>query len=215
MAERTAAELAGGCRQPPTSASTSNTRGRGASAGVPTLDSVLARYRDAALIIEMKGEDTGLGPAVVDAVRRAGASHRVCLGSFSSAVLAVGALRSSRHPARARGATRAFARCSAPGSGCRQAAVASPRVPVARGVRPAARGLTTLSPAAPTDPGVPSRSGRSTSQSDMRRLFDWGVDGIVTDRPDVGVKVRDAWVRRRRMNDEGRMTNDEWNGRDP
>ena len=28
----------------------------------------------------------------------------------------------------------------------------------------------------------------------MRRLFDWGVDGIITDRPDIAVRVRDEWV---------------------
>ena len=30
-------------------------------------------------------------------------------------------------------------------------------------------------------------------EADMRRLFDWGVDGIITDRPDVAVRVRDEW----------------------
>ena len=31
-------------------------------------------------------------------------------------------------------------------------------------------------------------------EADMRRLFDWGVDGIITDRPDVAVRMRDEWV---------------------
>jgi hypothetical protein len=30
----------------------------------------------------------------------------------------------------------------------------------------------------------------------MARLLDWGVDGLITDRPDLAVQVRDAWVRR-------------------
>ncbi len=60
----------------------------GERAGVPTLDAVLARYPGRALIIEMKGENPALGPAVVDSVRRANATGRVCLGSFSAEVLA-------------------------------------------------------------------------------------------------------------------------------
>ena len=31
-------------------------------------------------------------------------------------------------------------------------------------------------------------------EADMRRLFDLGVDGIITDRPDLAVRVRDEWV---------------------
>ena len=31
----------------------------------------------------------------------------------------------------------------------------------------------------------------------MDKLLAWGVDGIITDRPDVGVRVRDQWVRDR------------------
>ena len=32
---------------------------------------------------------------------------------------------------------------------------------------------------------------------DMWRLLDWQVDGLISDRPDVAVAVRDEWVRRR------------------
>jgi glycerophosphoryl diester phosphodiesterase len=34
-------------------------------------------------------------------------------------------------------------------------------------------------------------------ESDMWRLLDWGVDGLITDRPGLAVAVRDAWVRQR------------------
>src|SRR5262249_15214132 len=49
-----------------------------ARAGVPALASVLGRYRDARVIIELKGTDPALGSFVVDAVRRAHAEDRVC-----------------------------------------------------------------------------------------------------------------------------------------
>jgi glycerophosphoryl diester phosphodiesterase len=28
---------------------------------------------------------------------------------------------------------------------------------------------------------------------DMRRLLAYGVDGLISDRPDLAVRVRDAW----------------------
>src|SRR5881394_651429 len=56
-------------------------------AGVATLPEVLARYRDARVIIEMKINHPDLAAAAVAAVRRADAVERVCLGSFGLRVL--------------------------------------------------------------------------------------------------------------------------------
>src|SRR5262249_38981097 len=56
-------------------------------AGVPLLESVLAPYGGARSIIEMKANTAALASAVVDAVRRAGAMDRVCLGAFGLRVL--------------------------------------------------------------------------------------------------------------------------------
>ena len=58
---------------------------------VPPLRAVLARYPKVGIIIELKERGPVLAEAVVDEVRRAGASDRVCLGSFS-----VTALRAAR-----------------------------------------------------------------------------------------------------------------------
>ena len=55
----------------------------GARAGIPTLDDVMLRYPDARAIIEIKDCTEACAVAVVDAVRRAGALDRVCVGSFS------------------------------------------------------------------------------------------------------------------------------------
>jgi glycerophosphoryl diester phosphodiesterase len=33
-------------------------------------------------------------------------------------------------------------------------------------------------------------------QADMERLLAWGVDGLISNRPDLAVRVRDAFVQR-------------------
>jgi glycerophosphoryl diester phosphodiesterase len=33
------------------------------------------------------------------------------------------------------------------------------------------------------------------AEADMTRLLEWGVDGLITNRPDLAVRVRDAFVR--------------------
>lgn len=159
---------------------------------VPTLDAVFARHPGRPLIIEMKGEAPALGEAVVDAVRRAGAASRVCLGSFSAGVLAA-------------------------------ARRAGPEIPTSasrdESLRALQRSWLFLSPGAVTYRAfqVPERAGRIrvvsprfvravhrsrcavqvwtvNDEVDMRRLLAYGVDGLISDRPDVAVRVRDAWL---------------------
>ena len=36
---------------------------------------------------------------------------------------------------------------------------------------------------------------------DIRRLLDWGVDGIISDRPDVAAEVVGEWVERQSTDD--------------
>src|SRR5262249_20744564 len=56
-------------------------------AGVPSLAEVLARHREARVIVELKVNDEAMAAAVVADVRRARALERVCLGSFGRRVL--------------------------------------------------------------------------------------------------------------------------------
>ena len=57
---------------------------RGHGSGVPTLVEVLARYRGARIIIELKTGSVDLARAVVAAIRAADAVERVCVGSFDA-----------------------------------------------------------------------------------------------------------------------------------
>ena len=36
-------------------------------------------------------------------------------------------------------------------------------------------------------------------EPDMRRLLEWGVDGLISNRLDVAVRIRDAFLARRKM----------------
>src|SRR5258708_28723287 len=59
----------------------------GAAGGVPTLRDVLRRYRDAAIIIELKVNDRALAHKTIDEVRAVDGVDRVALGSFGTRVL--------------------------------------------------------------------------------------------------------------------------------
>jgi glycerophosphoryl diester phosphodiesterase len=160
---------------------------RGRGIGIPTLTAVLDRYRDVRVIVEMKENRRALAQAVVDAVRRAGALDRVCLGSFGLRVL-----RAARaiEPRIATSASREEVRWALYRSWCRW--------PVARASYggyqvPEASGSTRI--VSPAFVDAAHRSGLRVQvwtvdrEADARRLRSWGVDGIVTDRPDVIVPV--------------------------
>jgi glycerophosphoryl diester phosphodiesterase len=76
LAARTAAELA-------EIDATSRFNPLEPTAGVPTLDGVLRRYPSVKIIVELKQGTPGLARAVVEVVRRADATGRVCVASFS------------------------------------------------------------------------------------------------------------------------------------
>ena len=157
---------------------------RGQGIGVPTLREVLARY-PAPLIIELKTPEAALARATVDELRAADAVGRVALGSFYSQ-----GLRAARayEPRITTGAAREETRWALYKSWVHW--------PIRR---PAFREFQ-----------VPERSGRTTivtprfvrhahraglavkvwtvdAHEDIARLLSWGVDAIISDRPDVAV----------------------------
>jgi glycerophosphoryl diester phosphodiesterase len=169
----------------------------GERAGIPTLRDVLGRYRDAPVIIEIKTGTPEAARAVVEVVRDVGAVDRVCVGSFS--LIAVQAVRIFEPTIPTSGSRRegqlALYRSwlgLSPGRVAYRAFQVPEQAGRLRVVTP--RFVRALHRA-----NVALQVWTVNEESDMRRLFDWGVDGIITDRPDVGVRVRD---------DERRMTND-------
>jgi glycerophosphoryl diester phosphodiesterase len=156
-------------------------------AGVPALSDVLARYRDARIVIELKLNDPALASAVIEDVRAAGAVDRVCLGSFGTRVL-----RAARalEPRIATSASREEVRLALYRSWVRwpvtRAAYAGYQIPeMAGGTRVVSPRFVEHAHRA----GLPVQVWTVDREEDARRLLGWGVDALITDRPDLLVPV--------------------------
>jgi len=167
---------------------------RGQGLGVPRLDQVLNAVSCGRIIIEMKQGLPELARAVIDVVRRADVVDRICVGSFYRAGLEV--LRRDA-PEIATSAAEEEARWTLYRSWVRWP-LAAPRPYVAFQVPQRAGRLKVVSPAflaqahrdeARVDVWVVDEP------SDIIRLLSWGVDGVISDRPDLAVATRNAWCR--------------------
>jgi glycerophosphoryl diester phosphodiesterase len=160
---------------------------RGAAGGVPALREVLRRYPAAALIIELKTNDPVLAHKTIDEVRAAGALDRVAVGSFGTRVL-----RAARkyEPRILTGASREETRLALYRSWIRWPVRHPPndvfQVPEVSGsTRVVSRRFVEYAHAV----GVAVQVWTVNEIADMRRLLDWGVDGLISDRPDRAVEV--------------------------
>ncbi len=163
--------------------------------GVPTLEAVLAAWPSTRVIIEMKFGTAPLAAAVVEVVRRHGASARVCLGSFQQVALDAAralapeiATGASHHEAR-RTLWRSWVRWP---MGAR-VAYSAYQVPVRFGR------LRVTSPAFVRQAhrnGCLVQVWVVDAEDVALRLLEWGVDGLITDRPDLTVPLRDRWAAR-------------------
>ena len=165
---------------------------RGQGIGIPTLETVLRRFPSTRAIIEMKGGEPELAGEVAGVVRRVGAVDRVCVGSFYQT--AIDALR-LESPEIVTSASQGEARWTLHRSWVRWPWI-GPR-PYAAFQVPERVGHMRV---------VSRRFIRQVHQegqvlqvwvvdtpADATRLFAWGADGLITDRPDVTVPARDAW----------------------
>jgi glycerophosphoryl diester phosphodiesterase len=167
------------------------TAGELSHAGVPSLAAVLRRYPDVRVIVEMKENTPALARAVVEVVRGAAAIDRVCLGSFGWRVL-----RAARQlePAVATSAAREEVRWALYRTWCRWPVMA-PRyqgyqVPEWAG---ATRVVSPRFVDYAHEAGLAVQVWTVDTEADARRLLAWGLDALITDRPDVIVPVlRDA-----------------------
>jgi glycerophosphoryl diester phosphodiesterase len=161
---------------------------RGRGAGIPSLEAVLTRHPTARAIIEMKGGALPLVRAVVAVVRRLGAVNRVCLGSYHFA-----ALEEARRlePAVATSASQSEAqwalyRTWAAWPLYRRRSYVAFQVPERVG---RTRVLTPRFVRRAHREGQVIQVWVVDSAADAARLLQWGVDGLISDRPDITVPL--------------------------
>lgn len=167
---------------------------RGQGIGVPTLRQVLLRHADVPVIVEMKVNTATMGEAVAETVRMAGAAERVCAAGFGAR-----SLRAARRalPEMATSACAPEVRLALYGSWvawrARRPSYRAYQVPEYAGrVRIVSPRFIRHAHAA----GVRVQVWTVDERSDMERLLAWGADALISNRPDLAVAVRDAFVRR-------------------
>jgi glycerophosphoryl diester phosphodiesterase len=163
---------------------------RGQGVGIPTLIDVLRAYPDVPVIVEMKVDSPEMGEAVARVVRLAAAADRVCAAGFGarSAAAARAALPEMACSANRPEARLAVYRALA-GWPVRRARYGGYQVPERTSL------LRVVSPRFVRyahEADVKVQVWTVDDEADMRRLFSWGVDGLISDRPDLAVTVRDA-----------------------
>ena len=166
---------------------------RGRGVGIPRLRDVLLRYPTARVIVEMKVDDAEMGRAVVEDVRAAGAADRVCAAGYGQR--SIEAVRnalpdlatSASHPEVHVALYRSWI-----GWPVRRPPYGAYQVPERAGL------IRVVSPRFVRHAhraGTRVQVWTVDREADMRRLLQWGVDGLISNRPDVAVRVRDEEAR--------------------
>lgn len=162
--------------------------------GVPTLRDVLRRYPGARIIVEMKVDSVAMGQAVAREIRDADAVTRVCAAGYGLRSLT--AVREAL-PAVATSASFNEVRVALYRSWARWPARRPPyggyQVPEFAGrMRVVSRQFIQQAHAR----GLKVQLWTIDTVEDMQRLLEWGVDGLISNRPDLAVRVRDSFVAR-------------------
>lgn len=154
---------------------------------IPMFADVLRRYRGIPMIVELKVNEPELAHRVIDLLREADALDRVTLGSFGTRVL-----RAARayEPRVLTGSSKEETRLALYRSWCR---IPVRRPPFDAYQVPEVSGRTrVVSPRFVRDAhaaGIAVQVWTVDDPADMTRLLGWGVDGIISDRPDLAVQV--------------------------
>ena len=169
---------------------------RGCGIGVPRLRTVLRRYPNARLIVELKTPDGELARRAIDEIRSAGAVERVALGSFYGRTLQ----EARRYEPRiSTGAAQEETRWALYRSRLRwplgRTKYQEFQVPVRSGSTVI---VTPRFIAHAHRAGLPVRVWTIDRAEEIEQLLDWGADSVISDRPDVAVGVVRQWAERRR-----------------
>jgi glycerophosphoryl diester phosphodiesterase len=173
---------------------------------IPLLRDILARFPDEMLIVELKGANPALPPRAFEIVRQAGALERVCFGGFQRHML-IGVRRCGRRHTSDRPSDRRSASVV-----CSSASREETRWSLYRSwvhlpwpwrpydafqVPEISKGTRVVSPEfvrAAHARDLLVQVWTVNDEPSMTRLLEWGVDGLITDRPDLALRARDAFV---------------------
>ena len=165
-------------------------RGSASRPSTPSLRSIATP----AIILEMKGGEPDLARAVGASIRRASAVERICVGSFYQG--SIDTIR-AEHPDVVTSASQEEARWTLHRSWVRWPWIGE-RPYAAFQVPERAGRLRVVTPSfirQVHQEGQVLQVWVVNARDDIHRLFDWGVDGIISDVPDIAVAARDEWVR--------------------
>lgn len=154
---------------------------RGNGAQIPTLEWLLTTFPDVAVVVDMKAD--GLEAPLAALVDDLGAHDRLIVGSFSDARLSEFRLLTDNRVPTSSGPAlaRLWVLASRVGRGA-GGDIAALQLPThMRGVRVVDERLVK----AAHDSGLQVHVWTVNERTEMTRLLDMGVDGLVTDRPDV------------------------------
>lgn len=159
----------------------------GDGAGVPTLREVLRRYGNVPIIVEMKVDTVAMGEALAREVRLAGAAERVCAAGYGRRSLdAARAALPEMASSAGHGEVRMAVYRSWVGWPARHVRYGGFQVPET------AQGHRIVSPRFlrhAHDRGLEVQVWTVDEEVDMKRLLAWGVDGLITNRPDLATRV--------------------------
>lgn len=167
---------------------------RGQGIAIPSLEEALATFPDVSFVVDLKGEGV-VGP-FVDLIERLGVHQRLVVGSFSERRLAEfrrltgGRVATSTGPAASR-RWLISSRIRRPGDGQSSALQLPARV---RGIRVVDKRLVDTA----HTHGLQVHVWTVNDPLEMAVLLDVGVDGLITDRPDLLkdlLVTRGAWSR--------------------
>ncbi len=165
---------------------------RGQEIGIAPLEALLRRHR-ALTIIELKQPEPALARAVIDVIRRSDAVDRVCVGSFHRRALAT--IR-AESPEIQTSASEPEARITLYKSWLRLPEFGD-KPYVAFQVPERAGRLKVVSPSFVRQVHAQDASAQVwvvDQPADVTRLLTWGVDGIISDRPDLAIAARNEWL---------------------
>jgi glycerophosphoryl diester phosphodiesterase len=192
VAARTAAELAGvdaGWRF-------AGPRGdfpfRGQGLGVPRLRDVLVRHRGVPIIIEMKLDSETMAARVADDIRAAGVEDTVCAAGYGrTSAATMRRLLPSVATSACHAEVRFAVYRSWGGWPVKRRAFGGYQVPEHVGrVRIVSPRFIRHAHAS----GLDVQVWTVDTEADMERFLSWGADGLISNRPDLAVTVRDAFA---------------------